>query len=97
MANKSGKIRKKHSSEFRFKVALEALKGTKPIAELCQQFAVASAQIYAWKNALEANGPQIFADNRQKQKQEEVDVDQLHATIGKLKVENDFLVKVLNR
>ena len=93
----SGKIRKKHSGEFRFKVALEALRGTKPISELCQQFAVASAQIYAWKNELEEQGPQIFADKRKKQKNEEVNVDQLHATIGRLKVENDFLVKVLNR
>lgn len=93
----SGKIRKKHSNEFRFKVALEALKGTSTIGELCQRFAVASAQIYAWKNELEEQGPQIFADKRGKQKKEAVDVDQLHATIGKLKVENDFLAKVLNR
>lgn len=92
-----GKIRKKHSSEFRFKVALEALKGTKPIGQLCQEFAVAATQIYAWKSELEEQGPQIFADKRKKQKNEDVNVDQLHATIGKLKVENDFLVKVLNR
>lgn len=93
----SGKIRKNHSSEFRFKVALEALKGTSPIGELCQKFAVASAQIYAWKRELEEQGPQIFADKRGKKKNEAVNVDQLHATIGRLKVENDFLEKVLNR
>ena len=63
-----GQIRKKHSSEFRFKVALEALKGTKPVSELCQQFAVAAAQIYAWKSELEQQGPQIFADKRKQQK-----------------------------
>ena len=95
--NKTGKIRKKHSSEFRFKVALEALKGTSTVAELCQRFAVASAQIYAWKNELETHGPQIFADKRKKQKQEETDIEQLHATIGRLKVENDFLSRVLDR
>jgi transposase len=97
MLTKLGKIKKKHSSEFRFKVALEALKGAKPISELCQQFAIAPAQIYAWKKELEEHGPQIFADKRKKQKRDEIDVDQLHATIGRLKVENDFLVKVLNR
>lgn len=97
METKAGKIRKNHSSAFRFKVALEALKGTRPIAELCQQYAVFSSQIYAWKSELEQHGPEIFEDKRKKQRGEEADVEKLHATIGKLKVENDFLARVLDR
>lgn len=44
-----GKIKKYHGDELRAKVALTALKGDKTINELCQEFGVALAQIYAWK------------------------------------------------
>ena len=84
-----------HSSQFKFKVALEALKGTKTQAELCQEFELASSQIHAWKKQLEEVGPEIFA-GRKKKKETEPTIEQLHATIGKLKVENDFLSKALD-
>lgn len=85
-----------HSDQFKFKVALEAIKGNKTVAELCQEFSIAANQIYAWKKKLEEIGPQVFADKR-RQKNDDTDVDRLHATIGKLKVENDFLSKALGR
>ena len=85
-----------HSDKFKFKVALEALKESRTVPDLCQKFGLAAKQIYSWKKKLEEIGPQVFADKR-KQKDDEADMDHLHATIGRLKVENDFLSKVLDR
>lgn len=85
-----------HSDKFKFKVALEALKGDKTVPQLCQEFGLAAKQIYSWKKKLEEIGPQVFSDKR-KQKDDESEIDRLHATIGKLKVENDFLSKALGR
>jgi len=82
-----------HSAQFKFKVALAALKESKSIAELCQEFGLASSQIHTWKKQLEEAGPEVFA---RKKKDSEPTVEQLHATIGKLKVENDFLSKALD-
>jgi len=83
-----------HTGKFKFKVALEALKGRKTIPELCQEFEIASSQIYAWKDKLQESGPEAFKA-KNKQKNENEDIDKLHAIIGKLKVENDFLLKAL--
>ena len=83
-----------HLAQFKFKVALEAIKGTTPSAELCQEFGLSSSQIYAWKKQLEDAGPKVFSNK--KKKDSEPTVEQLHATIGKLKVENDFLSKALD-
>lgn len=84
-----------HAAQFKFKVALEAIKGDKTSAELCQEFGLSSSQIYAWKKQLEDAGPEVFA-NKKKKKDSEPTVEQLHATIGKLKVENDFLSRALD-
>jgi len=91
-----GSIRKKHSAGFKLKVALSAIKGDMTTAELCQKFGVAASQIFAWKKLVEENGGLLFTDKRQSQNQEET-VEKLHATIGKLTVERDFLAKALNR
>jgi len=85
-----------HSDQFKFKVALEAFKGARTVAEMCQEFELSASQIYAWKKKLEESGPNIFS-SQSKQKNADVDVERLHATIGKLKVENDFLAKALGR
>jgi transposase len=94
------KIKKKpHSAEFKFKVAIAALKGDRTLSQLCQDFSVVSSQIYKWKKALLESGMMVFKDgaatgidpNRDKE------IDKLHATIGRLKVENDFLSKVLGK
>ena len=84
-----------HSAQFKFKVAMEALKATKTVAEICQQYEIAASQIHTWKKQLEETGPEVFA-NKRKKKDSEPTVEQLHATIGKLKVENDFLSKALD-
>ena len=85
-----------HSNKFKFKVAFEALKGKRTVAELCHEFGIASSQIYDWKKKLESVGPQIF-DMKSKPKNTDIKIERLHATIGKLKVECDFLAKALGR
>lgn len=89
------RVYKKHGSSFRLKVAIEALKGKKTTAELCQEFSVAASQISAWKKQLEDGAQSLFESKRQKDPQEEI--DKLHRVIGKITAERDFLERVLKR
>lgn len=89
------KIKKQpHSAEFKFRVVLAALKEDKTIVQLCQEFGVVSSQIYKWKALFLKSGAGVFK-NGILQIDENKEVDKLHAAIGRLKVENDFLSRVL--
>jgi transposase len=91
-------IRKKPlTAAFKFKVAIESIKGERTIADLCQEFGVVSSQIYKWRNALLEHGSEVFTQGKSIDSSQEVEVEKLHATIGRLKVENDFLAKVLGK
>ena len=94
---KYGMRKKPHSAEYKFRVAIEALRGEKTTAELCQEFGVASSQIYSWKKALLEHGAEIFTKGLPAKANQESETEKLHATIGRLKVENDFLAKVLGK
>ena len=87
---------RKHSPVFKFKVAFEALRGDKTVAQLCQEYSIAASQIYTWKKELEERGAEIFSTKSPERTREE-ELDKLHAVIGRLKVENDFLGRVLDR
>ena len=94
----SNQIKKKpHSSAFKFKVAIESLRGEKTLAELCQEFGVVSSQIFKWKKGLLEHGSEIFRKCVPTKSGHESELEKLHATIGRLKVENDFLAKVLGK
>jgi len=94
---RTGMRKKPHSAEYKFKVAIEAIRGEKTTAELCHEYGITSSQLFMWKKALLAHGSQIFAKGTPTQSIHEGEVDKLHATIGRLKVENDFLSKVLGK
>jgi transposase len=86
------KKKRRHDAEFKFKVALEALKGERSVTEICHIFAVAPAQVYAWKNLLEEKGALVFADKR-KSENPTKDIEKLHAIIGHLVFEKEQHMK----
>lgn len=89
--------RRNHSPSFKAKVAIAALKGDKTIAELSQQFDIHANQVIEWKKQLLENSDQIFSHKADSKGLSEVDLKDLHAKIGQLTLENDFLTKVLER
>ena len=90
------KIRKYHSSAFKAKVALEAIKENKTINELSVEFGVKAKQIYAWRDRLLKDVGTIFTDKRSAKNKKD-DVEKLHKIIGKQAVEIEFLADVFNR
>lgn len=89
------RIYKKHGSEFKAKVALEAIKEQKTLGELSQQYSIAPTQISTWKKQVEERCSAIFDGNDEKDRQGEI--DRLHRVIGQLTAERDFLDLVLKR
>ncbi|KPM93924.1 transposase [Vibrio alginolyticus] len=89
--------RRNHSPEFKAKVALAAAKGDRTVAELAQKYSLHPNQISTWKKELLENAAMIFASESQLGKDNSEEVDKLHAKIGQLTMENDFLAKVLGR
>jgi transposase len=98
MDRMSNKMKKKaHSAEFKIKVAIAAIRGDKTTAELCQDYGVVSSQIFKWEKALLDHGQDLFKNGTPTQSYEAGQIERLQATIGKLKVENDFLSKFAGR
>jgi len=91
----SKRPRRNHAPAFKAKVALEALKGEETIVELSQRFQVHPNQITEWKRQLLERAADVF--NRDKKPEQGPSVQELHAKIGQLSMENDFLSKALGR
>lgn len=86
--------RRKFSSEFKAKVALEATKEQMTLVELSKKFDINPVVISRWKAEFLANISSVFNDKQEsKEDDENVDIEKLYAQIGQLKVENDFLKK----
>ena len=86
--------RRNHSSAFKAKVALEAIKGDQTLVELSERFQVHSNLITEWKKILLEGASDVFDKGRSSK---EPDFKELHAKIGQLSMENDFLSKALGR
>lgn len=87
--------RRNHSPEFKAKVALAALKGEETMAELSQRFDVHPNQITQWKTQLLERSAEAFDGGGSREPP--VDVKALHAKIGQLILENDFLEGALTK
>lgn len=89
--------RRNHSPGFKAKVALAAMRGDRTLAELAEQFDVHPNQIQDWKKKLLSSAEEIFENGTSKGKDTEAEVKELHAKIGQLTMERDFLSEKLGR
>ena len=90
----SKRPRRNHGAVFKAKVALEAIKGEQTLVELSERFQVHPNQITEWKKQLLERASEIFDKEK---KSQGPDVKELHAKIGQLAMENDFLSIALGR
>ncbi len=89
--------RRNHSSAIKAKAALAAVKGERTRAELAEQFDVHPNQIQDWKRRLVEGAEEVFGGHAVEAQHNEKEVEKLHAKIGQLAMENDFLSQVLGR
>jgi transposase len=90
--------RRKFSAELKAKVALEALRGERTIAELAARYDVHPNLITNWKKQACEGLVDVFNGNKQRTEAEhESEIKELHAKIGQLTVEKDFLSKGFGR
>lgn len=86
-----GKKRKRHSSTTKARVAIEALRERKTMAQIASQFQVAPTQVGNWKKEAIKRLPEIFETTKQTQNDQLVDA--LYEQIGRLQVELAWLKK----
>jgi len=91
------RTRRTHSAAFKAKVALAAVKGDRTLGELAQQFDVHPNQITEWKRQLQEKAADVFGSAGQASSEPPVDLKVLHAKIGQLTLENDFLESALTK
>jgi transposase len=92
------RARRNHTPAFKAKVALAAIKGEKTLAELAQLFDVHPNQITTWKGQLLEGAAAVFgAGGPEGPATPPVDVKVLHAKIGELTLESDFLSGALSK
>ena len=89
--------RRNHSSAFKAKVALAAIKGDRTLADLAEQFDVHPNQIKEWRRKLLDQAGQLFDRGSKPPGDTEQEFKELHAKIGQLTMERDFLEQGLER
>jgi transposase-like protein len=92
----SRRPRRNHSAAFKAKVALEAVKGDKTIAEIAQKHDVHPNQVTEWRRQLMERAVEVFAGANSKA-EPPMDLKELHAKIGQQALEIDFLAGALTK
>ncbi len=88
--------RRQFSDKFKAKVAVEAIKGVKTLAELSTTYKVHPNQISAWKKQLLTNAPELFSSGKMRQSKSEDEIAApLYEEIGRLKMDIKWLEKKL--
>ena len=91
------KSRRRFTAEFKAKVALEAIRGHQTVAELASKHELHPTQITAWKREAIEKLAKVFDDKgTEVQANRDAEVTKLHAKIGQLVVERDFLAKAFD-
>jgi transposase len=94
----SRRPRRNHSPAFKAKVALAAIRGEKTMSELAEQFDVHPNQISTWRELLLQGAAEVFdSGEKSEAATPAIDVKSLHAKIGQLALENDFLSGALDK
>ncbi len=92
------RTRRRFSGEFKAKVALEAIQGHQTVAELAIKYELHPTQIAAWKREAVEKLAQVFDEKGpEREKSRDGEIARLHAKIGQLVVERDFLSKAFDR
>ena len=89
------KKRKIYPKELKARVALEALKEAKTIAELSSEYEVHSNMISKWKKQLQENIADIFIRKNEQEPDAQQQIENLYKEIGRIQVENAWLKKKL--
>lgn len=91
------RTRRKFSADFKAKVALDAIKNQKTLAQLSEHYEVNPITISKWKAEFLENAASVFSGTHVVQSEDSPEVEKLYAQIGQLKVELDFLKKSAKR
>jgi transposase len=87
-------VRKRHTAEFKAKVAVEAIRQQKTTNELTAEYGIHATQINTWKKLALAAIPEAFSSHKAKgQQSQQAEIDELHRQIGQLVAERDWLKK----
>jgi transposase len=89
------KKRKVYPKELRARVALEAIKENKTVAEISSEYEVHSNMVSKWKKHLQDNIADIFIRKNEKDPDAQQQIDNLYKEIGRIQVENGWLKKKL--
>ncbi len=90
------KQRRRYTSEFKAKVAMEALKGQSTIQELSSQYELHPNLISKWKKELHERASEIFSESKKPSEPDTQSNGDLYKQIDHLQVENEWLKKSLS-